>query len=62
MKVMTFVVGVATGLALCYFYRDIVKGAVVMGGKLREVQEKVASDIEDHVAEARADLLEPTPG
>jgi hypothetical protein len=53
MKIMTFVAGVAAGLALSYFYRDIVKGAVVMGSKLREVQEKVASDIEDHVAETQ---------
>lgn len=56
MRIGTFVVGVATGLAVSYFYRDLVKGAVVMGSKLREAQEKVASDIEDQVAEVRADL------
>jgi hypothetical protein len=61
MKVMTFAVGLAAGLAVSYFYRDIVKGAVVLGSKLREAQERIASDIEDHVAEARAQLSEPTP-
>jgi hypothetical protein len=56
MRIGTFVAGVAAGLAISYFYRDLVKGAVVLGSKLREAQEKVASDIEDQVAEARAEL------
>jgi len=56
MRIGTFVTGVAAGLVISYFYRDLVKGAVVLGSKLREAQEKVASDIEDQVAEARAEL------
>lgn len=54
MKITTFVLGAAAGAAFCYFYRDIVKGAVVVGDKLREAQERVASDLEDMVAEAQA--------
>jgi len=54
MRIVTFAAGVAAGVAVCYFYRDIMKGAVVVGDKLREAQEKVAADIEDKVAEAQA--------
>jgi hypothetical protein len=58
MKVVTFLLGAAAGFAVSHFSREIVKGAIVLGSKLREVQEEVASDIEDHIAEARAELRE----
>jgi hypothetical protein len=58
MKVMTFVLGLAAGFALSRFSREIVKGALVAGSKLRELQEEVASDLEDHIAEARAEMRE----
>lgn len=62
MKITTFVIGAAAGAAFCYFYRDIIRGAVVVGDKLREAQERVASDLEDMVAEAQAARAEETEG
>lgn len=56
MKVVTFALGVVAGFALSHFSREIVKGAMVAGSKLREIQEEVASDLEDHIAEARAEM------
>lgn len=58
MKVMTFLLGAAAGIAAYHFQREIVKGAVVLGSKFRELQEEVASDIEDRVAEAKSELPE----
>jgi hypothetical protein len=58
MRVMTFVLGAAAGFAAYHFSREIVKGAIVLGSKLRELQEEVAADLEDHIAGAKSELRE----
>jgi hypothetical protein len=58
MKLMTFVLGAAAGFAAYHFQREIMKGAIVLGSKFRELQEEVASDLEDHMAEAKSELRE----
>ena len=63
MKLMIFALGAAAGFAFGRFHREILKGAVkggmVAGSKLRELQEQIAEDIEDHVAEAKAEVQQP---
>jgi Protein of unknown function (DUF5132) len=60
MKLMIFVLGAAAGFAFGRRPREIlkvaVKGGMVAGSKLRELQEQIAEDIEDHIAEARAEM------
>jgi len=60
MKLMIAVLAGAAGFAFGRYPRQIVKGAVkggmVAGSKLREFQEQIAEDIEDHIAEARSEM------
>jgi hypothetical protein len=57
-KLMIFVVGAGVGYAFAKYPKQItqrvIKGGLVVGSRLRELQEEVAEDIEDQVAEARA--------
>ena len=57
-RLLIFLVGVGAGTVLWRNSREIlravVKTSVAAGQKLREVQEAVAEDIEDDLAEAKA--------
>jgi hypothetical protein len=57
-KLLIFAVGAAAGYAFAKYPREIsqrvIKGGLTLGSRLRELQEEIAEDIEDQVAEARA--------
>ena len=57
-RLVIFLIGIGAGSLLARNSRQILRAAVrtsvVAGQRLREVQESVAEDIEDDLAEARA--------
>lgn len=62
MKLLIFAFGAAAGFAFGRYQHEIVRSAVrggmAAGTKLRELQEEIAEDIEDHIAEVRAERQE----
>jgi len=62
MGLIIFLAGAAAGLMVGRYpnqvARGLVKAGLTTGSKLREFQEKIAEDIEDHVAAVKAESSE----
>ena len=62
MKKMTFLVGLAAGMALSQYWRPLTKGGIKVGiragRKVKELSQQALEDIEDLTVEAAEELSE----